>query len=259
MATETLPPTGAEPHHHHHEHNHGTDNSDDFTSRNLAHWNEWASRYTAEDWQKEMVARVSEFIVSLANSNFIYPFSSSQQPRMLDYACGPGTVTAALGSRCSEYVGVDLSQEMVKAYNARFGSEGSGTEEEKKLSAKAVVGNLLEKDVPAHLDEDKFKEFDLAVIGMGFHHFENLELCIERLTERLKVGGVFAIVDLVTHVPEDKYKSIVAHHGFSEEGIKKLFEKCGLRDIGWREMEQPVWMHGKNPRTVFMATGRKSG
>lgn len=245
-------------HHHHHEGREAEDHDDDdFTSRNQAHWNNFASKYTAEAWQREMIADISNFIHTLCDSDFLYPFSTSSPPRVLDYACGPGTVTAALGSRCKEYVGIDLSEEMVKTYNARFGSEGSGTEEEKKVNAHAEVGNLLTKEPPTKLNEEEFNGFDMVVIGLGFHHFEDLELCIARLKDRLKVGGTFAIVDLVTHAPEDKYKKIVAHHGFSEHDVRELFGNCGLKNVGWSEMEKEVFMHGKSPRKVFVARGTK--
>ena len=158
---------------------------------------------------------------------------------------------------------MDISENMIAAYNARFGSDGSGDGDDKKLTARAVRGNLLVEDentMPASLDEVEMQDFDLAIIGLGFHHFSNLELCVERLKQRLRVGGVFVIVDLVSHSghggPEG-VKHIVAHNGFSEEQVRELFGKCGLMDFGFMAMSEEVLMHGTTPMRVFVARGVK--
>ena len=142
---------------------------------------------------------------------------------------------------------------MVAAYNARFSSPSSTG-----FTASAVVGNLLTSPLPAHLNDPKYFNFDIAVIGLGFHHFENLALCLQRLQDRLKPGGTLLILDLLTHEPEEKYKTIVAHSGFSEGQIKQLFSEAGLGDVDIVVMEEDVMMHGTKARKVFMARGRKA-
>ena len=158
---------------------------------------------------------------------------------------------------------MDISENMIAAYNARFGSDGSGEGDDRKLHARAALGNLLaedENDIPASLGEKEMQDFDLAIIGLGFHHFSNLELCVKRLMQRLKNGGVFAIVDLVSHGGHDGHegvKHIVAHNGFSEEQVRELFGRCGLKDVGFRPMPEKVLMHGTTPMRVFVAKGVK--
>ena len=158
---------------------------------------------------------------------------------------------------------MDISENMIAAYNSRFGPDGCGEGDDRKLTAKAVLGNLLaenEKSMPAMLGDQEMQGFDLAIIGLGFHHFSNLELCVERLKQRLRVGGVFAIVDLVAHSGHDGHEGvehIVAHNGFSEEQVRELFGRCGLQDVGFREMPEQVLMHGTTPMRVFVAKGVK--
>jgi hypothetical protein len=74
----------------------------------------------------------------------------------------------------------------------------------------AVVGNLFDAepyivdnesgkkiDGQNFLDDPKFKDFDVCIVGLGFHHFDNFVRCLRILSERVKKGGVVGIVDLL--------------------------------------------------------------
>ncbi|EHY56388.1 hypothetical protein ABEF92_006734 [Exophiala dermatitidis] len=202
----------------------------------------------------------------------------NKKVRVLDYACGPGSVTYALGARATEYVGIDLSENMVREYNSRFGgpssssageqgnqdktAEASGSDSN-PFTAHAVVGNLLDPadPAPAHLSSPEFYNFDLVVVGLGFHHFQDIPLATRRLVERLRPGGVFLIIDFVTHAMEnpDALPALrtVAHNGFSEDELRKYFEDAGLQDFGLVRMHEEVLLRGTIKREPFMAHGRK--
>lgn len=188
----------------------------------------------------------------------------SRQVRVLDYACGPGTITDILQGHATEFVGIDISQNMVKTYNQRFQDH----------SSEAFVGDLLVPDNGGaqggteSVSGSRFFDFDLVVVGYGFHHFENLEPATSRLVSRLRPGGVFLIVDFVTHAKiEDNVPAnrITAHLGFGEEDVKSIFGTAGLVDVGVVEMEGTIEM--KKPgagddepghkRKVFLGRGRK--
>lgn len=67
----------------------------------------------------------------------------------------------------------------------------------------AFHGNLC---VPGDQDPDAFRDpkffgFDLAVVGLGFHHFDDPELAAKRLVVRLRPGGVLMIIDFLPHEP----------------------------------------------------------
>ena len=150
---------------------------------------------------------------------------------------------------------------MIQAYNTRFQSTNEDRSSE-KLNARGFVGNLLrEESTPPELDSPEFFDFDLAVVGMGFHHFQNVGLATKRLVDRLKPDGVLLILDFVTHVNDAKdHPAIhtVAHHGFSENEVKKLFGDAGLKEVEIVVYGgPPVYMKGISDRTPFLAKGRK--
>ncbi|EXJ62945.1 hypothetical protein A1O7_03389 [Cladophialophora yegresii CBS 114405] len=244
---------------------------------------DFASKYSAEQWQRDMLNKITAFIhqhVNWIGVDFVDPsaaFEKASVPsvRVLDYACGPGTITHALGARATEYIGIDLSENMVKAYNLRFGPNPGATSpsadeisngEDEILNAHAVVGNLLDakKPSPEGLASPEFLNFDLVVVGLGFHHFPDIALATSRLVERLKTGGVFLILDFVTHAMDEQGSSgqqlprhTVAHMGFSEEELKKYFEDAGLTDFEIVRMDDEVLLRGESRRRPFLAKGRK--
>lgn len=226
-------------------------NGDDFTEKNRAHWDAHARKYTAEPWQQEMIAQLTTFLSGQADWLGLPPVSADGKPvRVLDYACGPGTVTAILGGRATEWRGLDLSGEMCKAYNERFTGETA-------FSAHAVQGNLLKEGGGDAFQGPEWWDFDMVDIGLGFHHFEDLAGATRTLVERVRPGGVFMIVDLVSHEMEEEHKHIVAHAGFSFEKVKSLFEGEGLTDVEWKVIDHDVKLRDKSPRRVFVARGRK--
>lgn len=266
----------------------------------LAKNSDFASRYTSEQWQRELLNKVNSFIYQQINwigVDFLDPSTAFEKPspgpgrkvRVLDYACGPGSITHALGSRATEYVGIDLSENMVKAYNLRFNpvpdaatrdpspdADGIYDSNDETLTAHAVVGNLLDskEPSPSHLAASEYFDFDLVVVGLGFHHFADIPLATSRLVERLRPGGVFLILDFVTHAMDENPKSIkdtyghgeadlparhtVAHAGFSEAELKECFEGAGLTDFGIVRMDEDVWLKGQWKRRPFLARGRKT-
>lgn len=214
-----------------------------------------------------MINAITEFIlsnISWIGVDFVDPSvkferpgdSGARQVRVLDYACGPGTVTNALQSHATEFIGIDISENMVAAYNTRFAPK----EDAEFVNANAVVGDLLDANNPSltYLAKPEFFNFDLVVVGLGFHHFQNLEGATQRLTSRLKPGGVFLIIDFLPHEkdPNQYGRHTVAHYGFDEDRIREIFSGAGLEDIQIVKMDGEVMMRSQ-PRRPFMGRGRK--
>ena len=69
---------------------------------------------------------------------------------------------------------------MVTHYNEAARSSGLTTEQ-----AHAVVGDLICPEEPAaELSGPEFYNFDVAAIGLGFHHFEDPPLAVKSNTRR---------------------------------------------------------------------------
>lgn len=85
---------------------------------------------------------------------------------------------------------------MVTEYNTSAQNQGLSPSE-----MQAYVGNLIDpnESAPAELSRKEFFDFDIAVVGLGFHHFDQPALAAKRLAERLKKGGVLMIVDFLPH------------------------------------------------------------
>jgi len=69
----------------------------------------------------------------------------------------------------------------------------------------AYQGNLCAPDDPnpPALASPEFYNFDIAAVGLGFHHFDKPALAARRLAERLKTGGVLLILDFLPHDKPD--------------------------------------------------------
>lgn len=146
----------------------------------------------------------------------------------------------------------------------------------------AYHGNLC---VPGDEDPEAFRDakfygFDVACVGLGFHHFDDPALAAKRLATRLRPGGVLVIIDfLVFDLPdeghgeggahpdhhqhgEDQVKravQTVTHHGFTEEIIKEIYTAAGVGGGFVVERMGQVTMgprHGN--RELFLARGTKA-
>ncbi|KAE9365142.1 S-adenosyl-L-methionine-dependent methyltransferase [Stipitochalara longipes BDJ] len=195
--------------------------------------------------------------------------------KLLDYACGNGIVSMALSPFITQAIGIDLSPKMATAYNALSESQNLS-----KLFA--IEGDLLSPS--STLQDPKFFDFDIIVMSMALHHVADTQLMINKLYERLAVGGVLVIVDWSTmglaasghghkhgHVngknengAEENLKAAahtVAHWGFSVEEMTELFENTGMVDVGFLEgiEKSKVPAEMNHEQQMFIAKARKVG
>lgn len=161
----------------------------------------------------------------------------------------------------------------------------------------AYHGNLTDPEdpAPAAFAGPGFSGFDVAAVGLGFHHFDDPEYSAKKLVERLRPGGVLFILDFLPHGPVgghdhghghghkhdhghdegrvtgqddalfQKAQHTIKHHGFSEERIKSIFETAGAgKDFALAELGSGVvFTSGKGEgqgmkRRVFLARGVKA-
>lgn len=130
---------------------------------------------------------------------------------------------------------------------------------------------------PEPFRDSKFFNFDMACVGLGFHHFDDPALAAKRLVSRLKAGGVLMIIDFLphgthadheghSHVEEGndeqtKAMKTVMHHGFTEEYIKEIFVDAGAgKDFGIEMLGEVKMGPGSESgrRDLFMARGTRA-
>ncbi|KGQ06617.1 putative methyltransferase [Beauveria bassiana D1-5] len=185
--------------------------------------------------------------------------------RLLDYACGTGFISISLSDAIGQAVGVDITENMVGAYNAKAVS--AMVPEDKR---RAYLGDLLSTPPSASLDGQLFHGFDVAGVGMGFHHFEDTTLAAARLAGRLAAGGSLFVLDFLPHGAEPHHGGLLAergvHHlGFDEERTRKLFEEAGAAgDFRYKELNTVIEIEDKPVqgqtmrRRLFLARGTKT-
>ncbi|APA11702.1 hypothetical protein SS1G_05176 [Sclerotinia sclerotiorum 1980 UF-70] len=268
-----------------HDHTH----NGDVTEKNRTHWDTHASTYDTR-FQKTIEQLISIIQEPRVLSFIGAPWQTDSTPqsqtlKLLDYACGTGLITRALLPFITRSIGIDLSSSMVEQYNLRASNQGLDASE-----MFAYQGNLLSLDPAPQLEGEDLYDFDIAVVGLGFHHFENPALAARKIGERLKKGGILAVVDFESHDgfgnphshdhshenpnpsqeqlnPEtQKAQETVTHHGFSQEEIQKIFEDAGAgMDFGYMVLGKGIVFHGTGvegqkkdmKRAVFMARGVK--
>ncbi|KAI9708407.1 MAG: hypothetical protein M1828_002996 [Chrysothrix sp. TS-e1954] len=226
---------------------------------NRAYFDDLAARYDVEPWQQEMSSRVSNEIQNKLDFIGVDWAREGEQRsvRLLDYACGTGMISRALGPFVTQTRGIDISSKMVERYNemARRSNLSADT-------AHAVNGDLFRRGEPDEVIMNRdFCNFDIAAIGFGFHHFEDTGLAVRRLAERLKPGGVVLILDFAdsNRLPSAADRSITKH-GFTEVEMKKIFEDEGLEAVGYSLMEGTVELRMHEPpvlKKVFLGRAQK--
>jgi SAM-dependent methyltransferase len=83
---------------------------------------------------------------------------------------------------------------MVSTFNTRVQDAGLSPQ-----TVHAVHGNLFDKANPSpeEFSSPEWQNFDIATVGFGFHHFEDVVHSARQLKERLRPGGVLVINDFL--------------------------------------------------------------
>lgn len=221
-----------------------------------------SAEYNTKPWQQRISKQVGEALQQRRDwlgARWTGTDDTGRDVRLLDYACGTGSITNALASYVDTIRGIDISENMVEKYNEAARQSGMTSDH-----CNAVVGDLFGETVPDHLTTPDLYQFDIAVIGLGFHHFENPTLAIKRLTERLKPGeGVLVIVDFLPFSKDDNTggaQHTIKTHGFGKEDMAKMYRDAGLEDFGFDVLSEPAVMEfesGTKERQVFIAKGKR--
>ena len=104
--------------------------------------------------------------------------------RLLDVACGPGVVTAALAPAAASIVAFDATEEMLEKARARC--------------ARAGLSNVEFRTGDAEKLPFDDGSFDAVVTRLAIHHFAAPQRAIDEMFRVLRTGGVAVIVDVIS-------------------------------------------------------------
>lgn len=109
--------------------------------------------------------------------------------KVLDLGCLRGNALSLyMAERAKEYIGIDLSDVAIASLQKRI-------EDHNFTNAKALAVDFLSPEFPQ-------TDFDVIYAYGVLHHFENFDLLVSRLKEKLKPGGIIVSYDpLETSLP----------------------------------------------------------
>ncbi|HUW92537.1 MAG TPA: class I SAM-dependent methyltransferase [Bacteroidales bacterium] len=113
--------------------------------------------------------------------------------RVLDVACGTGSLSIAMAGRAKQVMGIDLSEDMIITA-------------QRVARRKRIENTLFELRDATDLSYFTDKQFDVAVTSMAVHQFDAL-LAVKILSEMGRIAHRVIIVDYNSFMPKGFYSS----------------------------------------------------
>lgn len=151
--------------------------------------------------------------------------------RLIDVACGPGVVTAALAPNAASIVAFDATEEMLEKTKARC--------------AKAGLHNVEFKSGDAEHLPFADGEFDGAVTRAALHHFANPQRAISEMFRVLRPGGVAVFADVISSEDAEESRLHNAIERLRDPSHVRMLPaselESGARQAGFRNLEAVTW------------------
>ncbi len=171
---------------------------------------------------------------------FVDALGEAAQGSVLDVACGPGILSAAIAKTAREVVAFDLTPQMLKKAAQRC--------------AEAGVDNVTFREGNAAELPFADAAFDAAVTRLSVHHFDRPGRAMSEIFRVLRPGGSFVIADVISsevpaeaelqnaieilrdpsHVrmlPGSELTSLVRDAGFAIESLTTLGQAARVRGM----------------------------
>jgi ubiquinone/menaquinone biosynthesis C-methylase UbiE len=115
---------------------------------------------------------------------FIAALGEAAQGSVLDVACGPGILSAAIAKTARDVVAFDLTPQMLTKAAQRCAEAGLN-------NVTFREGNATELPFPN-------AAFDAVVTRLSVHHFDRPKRVIEEIFRVLRPGGTFVVADVIS-------------------------------------------------------------
>lgn len=151
--------------------------------------------------------------------------------RLIDIACGPGVVTAALAPNAASVVAFDATDEMLAKTKARC--------------AKAGLSNVEFRNGDAEHLPFADAHFDGAVSRAAVHHFADPQRAIAEMFRVLRPGGVAVIADCVSSENADESRLHNAIERLRDPSHVRMLPasvlEAAARQAGFSDLETVSW------------------
>jgi ubiquinone/menaquinone biosynthesis C-methylase UbiE len=151
--------------------------------------------------------------------------------RLLDVACGPGVVTAALAPHAASVVAFDATRAMLEKAKARC--------------AKAGLHNVEFKTGDAEKLPFGDGKFDGVVTRLAIHHFANPQQALNEMFRVLRPGGAAVIVDAVSSEDASESKLHNAIERLRDPSHVRMLPAseldAGVARAGFRGLQHATW------------------
>jgi SAM-dependent methyltransferase len=181
--------------------------------------------------QAQTFAVWAEKVDADVGARFGSALGDAARGRLIDVACGPGVVSAALAPNAASVVAFDATEQMLEKAKARC--------------AKAGLSNVAFKHGDAENLPFADGEFDGAVTRAAVHHFADPRRAISEMFRVLRPRGVAVIADVISSEDADQSRLHNAIERLRDPSHVRMLPASELetaaRRAGFRDLEAASW------------------
>ncbi|KAH8694050.1 S-adenosyl-L-methionine-dependent methyltransferase [Talaromyces proteolyticus] len=188
-----------------------------------------------EPWIRKLLQQIQ--ICLQMNSDWL-GIDLSRPQRILDYACGNGTVSSVRSATTNpshfRAIAVDTSKALLPAFpKATFQGIDIATSQVRRYNDEAtkllgephhrmfaIQGDLY--DPQAVLNEARWSGFDASIISFALHHTKDPVDMLTRLRQRVRSGGTVVVLDFLRQSPDTAQHAEGKDQKYHAEDMVKL-------------------------------------